>query len=60
MALVTMANTERTMCQRNTSRWSMKVISESSPIPLLSLLKNDPCSDTADFFGKAKVQKRGI
>ncbi len=37
----------------------MKVISDSSPPMLLSLLKNDPCSDNAYIFGLAKLQKKG-
>jgi hypothetical protein len=37
----------------------MKLISDSSPPMLLSLLKNDPCSDNAYFFELAKLQKRG-
>jgi hypothetical protein len=37
----------------------MKLISDSSPPILLSLLKNDPCSDNAYIFGLAKLQKKG-
>ena len=45
MALMRIAKTALTICQRKASRWSMKLISDSSFPPVLRRLMNDCCSD---------------
>ena len=56
MALITIARTDLTICQRSTSRWSIKLISDSSSPPVLRRLKNDWSVDRKLIFRGVKLR----
>ena len=53
------ASTDLTICQRNTSRWSIKLISDSSLPSLFALFKKDKIPNKTAILEKAKIIKKG-